>query len=160
MWTMPVRLGGKSALRRGLSDTAAMKKLSLSFAAPHTSLYFKEGVESVTLPGASGEYGVTVGHSRLVEELKPGVVKVVRAAGEPVEKYFVSGGFAFTDAEQTEVSVAEAVNLEDLDIEKIKATHAKAKATLDSAADDDLKATATVELETTKTMASALGIQL
>lgn len=122
-------------------------KLSLSFAAPHTSLYYKEPVDSVTLPGASGEYGVTAGHSRIVDELKPGVVSVV--TGSSTVKYFVSGGFAFTDPESTEVSVAEAVAVDDLDAEKVKAAYAKAKA---DGAD--------LEMETTKSMATALGITL
>lgn len=138
-----VRASSFSRGRAFLSSTAT--KLSLSFAAPHTSLYYKEPVDSVTLPGASGEYGVTAGHSRVVDELKPGVVSVV--TGSSITKYFVSGGFAFTDPEATEVSVAEAVNVEDLDPDKVKAAYAKAKAD-----GDDL------EMETAKSMATALGI--
>ncbi|KAJ8605950.1 hypothetical protein CTAYLR_010804 [Chrysophaeum taylorii] len=117
--------------------------MKLSFASPAQSYYFEEAVESVTLPGVSGEYGVTGGHSKLCEQLKPGVV----AVGS--EKYFVSGGFALTDAEKTEVSVVEAVKLEDLDADKVKKVYAKATADQDQ-----------VTAETAKAMATALGIQL
>ena len=89
--------------------------LSLSFAAPHTVYYFEAAVQSVTLPGVSGVYGVTAGHSPLAEQLQPGVVAITHKAGEDPEKFFVSGGFAFTDNEKTEVSALEAVKLEDID---------------------------------------------
>lgn len=55
---------------------AADGNLQLSFSAPHTVFYFEQGVEAVTLPGVSGEYGVTAGHSPLAEQLKPGVVSI------------------------------------------------------------------------------------
>ena len=91
---------------RRLSDAGG--GLSLSFAAPHTVFYFEAAVQSVTLPGVSGVYGVTAGHSPLAEQLQPGVVAITHKAGEDPEKFFVSGGFAFTDYEKTEVSALEA----------------------------------------------------
>mmetsp|Transcript_23794 Transcript_23794/g.73229 ORF Transcript_23794/g.73229 Transcript_23794/m.73229 type:complete len:161 (+) Transcript_23794:54-536(+) len=141
--------------KRAFSEAA---KMSLSVTAPHEAICFQEPVESVTLPGAAGEYGVTAGHSPLVEELKPGVVAIVRAPGDAPEKYFVSGGFAFTDPEKTDVSVMEAIKLDDLDADKVKAEFAKAKATLDAATDDDAKAEATLALDALKTMATALNV--
>ena len=74
---------GRTVLRsaRPFSDAAA--SLQLSFAAPHTVFYFEQGVDSVTLPGVSGEYGVTVGHSPLAEQLKPGVVSIFHKVLSP-----------------------------------------------------------------------------
>ena len=131
---------------------AASTGLQLSFAAPHTVFYFEQGVDSVTIPGMSGEYGVTVGHSPLAEQLKPGVLSIFHKAGDEPEKYFVSGGFAFPDDVKTEVSALEAVKLEDLDGDKIKAAYAEA-AKDDS---DDGK----VAAETAKAMAAAIGVDL
>mmetsp|Transcript_15649 Transcript_15649/g.51210 ORF Transcript_15649/g.51210 Transcript_15649/m.51210 type:complete len:151 (-) Transcript_15649:802-1254(-) len=142
--------------KRAFSE-AAGGKLSLSVTAPHEAICFQEAVDSVTLPGASGEYGVTVGHSPMVEELKPGVVSIFR--GTDVEKYFVSGGFAFTDPTKTDVSVTEAIKLEDFDADKVKAEYAKAKAALDGAT-DDTKAEATIAHDTLKSISLALGIAL
>ena len=62
------------------------------------------------------------------------------------------GGFAFTDHEKTEVSALEAVKLEDLDGDKIKAEYSKVA----SAEDDESKLVA----ETTKAMAAAIGVTL
>ena len=64
----------------------------------------------------------------------------------------MSGGFAFTDYEKTEVSALEAVKLEDLDGEKIKAEFAKAS----KDESDEGKAAA----ETAKAMAAAIGVAL
>lgn len=146
------RVGAPLARRaaRPLSDAAA--GLQLSFSSPHTVFYFEQGVDSVTLPGVSGEYGVTSGHSPLAEQLKPGVVSIIHAAGDEPEKYFVSGGFAFTDDVKTEVSALEAIKLEDLDADKIKAEYSKVA----SAEDDESKLVA----ETTKAMAAAIGVTL
>ena len=107
------------ALRGARRFSDASGGLQLSFAAPHTVYYFETSVASVTLPGASGEYGVTAGHSPLAEQLRPGVVAITHKTGEEPEKFFVSGGFAFTDAEKTEVSALEAVKLEDIDEAKV-----------------------------------------
>ena len=188
------RVGAPLARRaaRPLSDAAG--GLQLSFSSPHTVFYFEQGVDSVTLPGVSGEYGVTSGHSPLAEQLKPGVVSIIHAArprrlsprgggfrtraaaagrphprerfapprarakrapsqaGDEPEKYFVSGGFAFTDDVKTEVSALEAIKLEDLDADKIKAEYSKVA----SAEDDESKLVA----ETTKAMAAAIGVTL
>ena len=74
----------RPALRR-FSDASG--GLQLSFAAPHTVYYFETSVASVTLPGASGEYGVTAGHSPLAEQLRPGVVAITHKTGEEPEKF-------------------------------------------------------------------------
>ena len=81
----------------------------------------------------------------------PGVA-ITHKAGEEPEKFFVSGGFAFTDAEKTEVSALEAVKLEDIDEAKVRAEYAAAS----KGDDDDSKAAA----DAAKAMAAAIGVQL
>lgn len=126
--------------------------LSLSFAAPHTVYYFEAAVQSVTLPGVSGVYGVTAGHSPLAEQLQPGVVAITHKAGEDPEKFFVSGGFAFTDNEKTEVSALEAVKLEDIDEAKVRSEYA--------AAAKDESAEGKAAADAAKAMAAAIGVTL
>lgn len=125
-------------------------KMVFSLSAPHTSMYFEEAVDSVVLPGVSGEYGVTAGHSPLVEELKAGVVSVTKE--NSTDKFFVTGGFAFTDAESTSVSVGDAFKLEDFDAEKVKSAYAQAKAEYDK--DESKK----VAMDAAKALATALGV--
>ena len=64
----------------------------------------------------------------------------------------MSGGFAFTDAEKTEVSALEAVKLEDIDEAKVRAEYAAAS----KGDDDDSKAAA----DAAKAMAAAIGVAL
>jgi F-type H+-transporting ATPase subunit delta len=77
--------------------------MKLNFALPHDTIYKGIEVESVVIPGESGEYGVTVNHVPIVSQLKPGVLQIVHSNAE-VEKYFVAGGFALTHADSVTVS--------------------------------------------------------
>lgn len=72
-----------SGLRRAYSSSArsaaaaeTASALSLNFCTPHQPIIKKKHVTSVTIPGSSGEYGVTFGHSALISQLQPGVVTV------------------------------------------------------------------------------------
>ena len=86
------------------------------------------------------------------ERIQRGCRKDSKRTGEEPEKFFVSGGFAFTDAEKTEVSALEAVKLEDIDEAKVRAEYAAAS----KGDDDDSKAAA----DAAKAMAAAIGVTL
>ena len=49
----------------------------INFVTPHAPIFNKKAVESVILPGAAGEYGVSFGHSPIISQLEPGVVTVI-----------------------------------------------------------------------------------
>jgi hypothetical protein len=93
------------AMRRMSTAAApvAAEQLTLNFTTPHAPVYTNKLVEQVILPGASGEYGVTAGHSPLISQLEPGVVTVVHIGGA-METFFVPGGFALTHANSVTVS--------------------------------------------------------
>ena len=87
------RLVASTTVRRFAADAeAASADLLINFCAPHETIYSKKAVESVLIPGADGEYGVTAGISPIISELQPGVVQVNHKGGES-EKFFVSGKF-------------------------------------------------------------------
>lgn len=78
----------KLAIKRAYSLTARRfaeasstpsNNLVLNFCTPHMSVFNNKIVNMVILPGESGEYGVTVGHSPLISQLKPGVVSVIHS---------------------------------------------------------------------------------
>lgn len=77
--------------------------MTLNFSLPHETIYEKATVASVIIPGAEGEYGVTVDHVPTVSQLKPGVLQILHDDGE-TEKYFCSGGFALTHPNSVTVS--------------------------------------------------------
>jgi F0F1-type ATP synthase epsilon subunit len=116
----------------------------------------------VTLPGAIGEYGVTAGHTPIISELKAGVVQIFENLGdsEPIEKYFISGGFAVTkENSETNVLATEIVKLDQLDPERVRAGLAEFRAAMDSAAPDSIeRAKAQISVEVHEAMVSALGL--
>ncbi len=73
-----LRRAYSSSVRVNAESAAATPAASLliNFCTPHAPVYKKKAVQSVVIPGASGEYGVTVGHSALISQLQPGVVTV------------------------------------------------------------------------------------
>jgi len=86
--------------------TAAATAVKLNFNLPHETLYAGAEVHQVILPGTEGEYGITANHVPYVAQLKPGVLQILHDdSGSDAEKYFVSGGYAFTHADSTTVRV-------------------------------------------------------
>ena len=74
------------------------------------------------LPAVTGDFGVMPGHVPTVAQLRPGVVTVHHELDKAIEKFFVSSGFAFVHADSsTDVCAVEAVKLEDLDPEAVRA---------------------------------------
>ncbi len=161
MFVRSVMRVGAVARRSLATEAAAATEMKLNFVTPHSTLYSAKTVDKVILPGAQGEYGVTVGHSPIISQLQPGMVSVVHTGGE-IEKFFVAGGFSMTNAESvTDVSVTEAVPVDDLDEASIKSGHAEAIKAVGSGADGSVeKATAQIEVNTYTAMARAAGITL
>ena len=63
--------------RRAFSDApAAATVMTLNFTTPHASVYSGKEVDKVTLPGEMGEFGVTMNHSPIISQLRPGVVSI------------------------------------------------------------------------------------
>lgn len=74
------------------------------------------------VPAVTGDFGVMPGHVPTVAQLRPGVVTVHTELDKDIEKYFVSSGFAFVHADSSaDVVAVEAVKLDDLDTEAVRA---------------------------------------
>ena len=157
-------LFSSSASRR--ADAAAAggeeaTKVTLNFAMPTQSFFDAEEVSLVQIPGVTGEYGVTAGHTPVIAELKPGVVSVYADADDAApERYFVSGGFAFTHANSvTDITAVEAVKVEELDEDAAKAGLAAFKSKMDAATPETREhAEAQVGFECHEAMCEALGL--
>merc|ERR1711924_151317 len=68
-------------LRRAAeAQVAATTKLNFSLLLPQKPLYQEALVEQVTIPGATGEFGVLKGHQQTIEDLAAGG----RTLGDPV----------------------------------------------------------------------------
>ncbi|NRB10828.1 MAG: ATP synthase F1 subunit epsilon [Rickettsiaceae bacterium] len=63
----------------------------------------------VTLPGKDGVFGVMPGHTRLIANLKPGVVKVMVEQNE--KQYFIFAGVAEITGTEINIITEFAINL-------------------------------------------------
>jgi hypothetical protein len=73
------RVARTVSLVRSFSDAAATTSMTLNLSTPHENIYSEKVVDKVLLPGEQGEYGVTVGHSPIISQLKAGVVSVIHS---------------------------------------------------------------------------------
>lgn len=121
-----------SALRRGFAAEAAAATsdtLKLNFFVPSEAIVNGRNVSQVTIPGSEGVFGILPNHVPTVSEMKPGIVSYELDGQE--KKYFVSGGFTFVHADSVaDVSAAEAIPVEDIDLDVVKAKLAEAEAAL------------------------------
>jgi len=142
------------------ASTGAATALTLNLVTPHQPIYAKKVVDKVLLPGEAGEYGVTLGHSPVISQLKAGVVTVIHTSGE-TEKFFVPGGFALTHANNvTDVSVTECVPISEIDEAAVRTGYANAVAAAGKAADGSAaKAAAQIETTVYSAMIRATGGQ-
>ena len=160
------RLLHATALRNAAAadaDAAADEatQVNLNFSCPHGSIYDNQKVDIAILPGVAGEYGVTAGHTPVISELQAGVVQIYHAQddAEP-EKYFISGGFAFTHKNSTtDVCAVEAFKLDELDGDVAKANMEEFERQMDAApADSKERAEAQIGHETNKAICIALEV--
>ncbi|KAL3837841.1 hypothetical protein ACJIZ3_022432 [Penstemon smallii] len=70
-------------------------------------------VDMVIVPASTGQMGVLPGHVATIAELKPGILSVHE--GNEVNKYFLSGGFAFVHSN----SVADIIAIEATPVDRI-----------------------------------------
>lgn len=86
-------------------------------------------IDMVVLPGVEGCFGVKANHVPIIAQLKPGLVEL--HDGTEVQKFFVSGGFAFVHPNSvTDICAVEAAPLDQFDGAAVKQAlqHAQAGA--------------------------------
>jgi len=90
------------------------------FIDPVICFSFTSQKDSVVLPGVDGYFGLKANHVPIISQLTPGIVEM--QSGTEIEKYFISGGFAFVHPNGvTDVCVLEAVTLDTVDPAAVKA---------------------------------------
>ena len=145
----------------GTAEEGTPDKLKFNFFMPHDTVYRGEQVDLVLMPAITGDFGVMPGHVPTVAELRPGLVTVHKELDKTVEKYFVSGGFAFVHEDSTaDVCAVEAVPLDDLDPEAIKAglaEYTSKLASVQAKGDDYEIAAAQIGVEVYSAMNAAVG---
>jgi F-type H+-transporting ATPase subunit epsilon len=109
------------------------ENIKLEIVTPEKSVVSEEA-QIVMAPGTLGEFGVLSGHTPFMTSLKLGVVRYVDNGGK--ERFvFVSGGFAEALPKRVTVLAESAERRKDIDIERAKASLARAEERL--AKEDD-----------------------
>lgn len=149
------------AQKAGEVSASIPDKMTFNFYLPHATIGKAQKVDMVLLPSTNGDFGVMPGHVPTVAQLRPGVVTIHSEMDKQVEKYFVAAGFAFIHPDSTtDLCAVEAVKLEELDPEAVRAglTEYTAKlASLQGKSDDYEIAAAQVGVEVYSAMNAALG---
>lgn len=143
-------------------DSAGVpEKLSFNFFMPHETVCQSEKVDMVLVPALTGDFGVMPGHVPTVAQLRPGVVTIHKELDKEIEKYFVSGGFAFVHSDSTaDVCAVEAVPIKDLDEGAVQAglqEYTAKLAAVQGKGDDYEIAAAQIGVEVYSAMNSALS---
>ncbi len=102
--------------------------------------------DGVILPGVDGYFGLKANHVPIISQLVPGIVEL--HSGTEVEKFFISGGFAFVHPNGVaDICVLEAATLDQIDAAAVKsALSAAAGAQGQGDEEDQAASRAAVEL--------------
>ncbi|CAM6088535.1 unnamed protein product [Calypogeia fissa] len=126
--------------------TAVPTKLTVNFVLPSRVEMAAKEVDMVIVPAATGMMGLLAGHVPTIAQLSPGLLTV--HDGTEVKKYFVSSGFAIVHSNSVaDITVVEAVTLDQLDIEEARKGLAEYTQKQNSATTEHAKAEAQIAME-------------
>lgn len=87
---------------------------------------FEQEVRSIIAPGSEGYLGVLTDHAPLITALQPGKLTVVDSAHQ-TSKYCLSGGFLEVSANIATVLADAIETIEEIDIERARASEKRAR---------------------------------
>ncbi len=96
-----------------------MSELHVEIVTPEALLFSRE-VHMITMPGASGEFGVLFGHVPLVSSINPGSVIIHNQEMKIIEHFFVSYGFVEVKSSSVILLVEKAISLSDVALDSFK----------------------------------------
>jgi len=108
------------------------ERFQLNILTPASEI-FSGSVESVTVTGAVGEFGVLPGHYPYITSVRPGAITFAAKGPNGEEEghvYAVGHGFAQVSAEKVSIVVSSFENADDIDVAAAKAALADAEKTL------------------------------
>ncbi|KAK4353867.1 hypothetical protein RND71_026061 [Anisodus tanguticus] len=140
---------------RPATPSSIPSKLTVNFVLPYSSELSGKEVDMVIIPATTGQMGVLPGHVATIAELKPGVLSVHE--GNDVNKYFVSGGFAFVHANSfADIIAIEAVPLDRIDLNLVQKGLTEFTQKLSTASTDVEKAEAQIGVDVHSALNAAL----
>lgn len=129
-------------------------KLHFSLVSPEKEL-FSGDVDSVTVPGSEGDFGVYPLHMPVMTTIRPGAISVLDGTNE--RRIYIRGGFADVTAAGLTILAEEAVELADIDPAKLAQDITDAKEDVSDAKNDEKKATAQEKLDYLQEISKAMN---
>lgn len=129
-------------------------KLNFSLVTPEKQLFCGE-VDSVTVPGAEGDFGVYPAHMPVMTTIRPGAISVIDGKGE--RRIYILGGFADVTLSGLTILAEEAVELADLDPAKLAQDITNAQEDVADADTDEKREAAEKRREFLKNMQDAIN---
>ncbi|MBR2494886.1 ATP synthase F1 subunit epsilon [Helicobacter sp.] len=108
-------------------------KLVVSIVTPYGEI-FSGDVDSITMPGVDGEFGVLYGHSNLLSLLKAGVIEIFQ--GQSRELIAIDWGYAEVTSSKVDIIANGAVAIGGQNETGISQAIASAKELLEGASND------------------------
>ncbi|KAF9544094.1 delta subunit of the central stalk of mitochondrial F1F0 ATP synthase, atp16 [Mortierella hygrophila] len=140
---------------RSYATEATTAGLRLTFAVPHQTIFKDVSVTQVNIAAVSGDMGILASHVPSIEQLRPGVVEVIEAT--TTKKFFVSGGFATMNPDSTlNINAVEAFPVEEFSAEAVRHNLAEAQRLSNSAATEEEKLAAKIEVEVLESLQAAI----
>ena len=124
--------------------------IALSLITPEET-FLKEEVHQVVIPASCGVMGVLKGHVPMITPVVPGVVQTLDSNNKCLSKTFVGDGFAEIDGNHCIILISEAIDVNDIDKQKVNSYIEELKSKITAERDALLKA----KLETDFMVASA-----
>jgi F-type H+-transporting ATPase subunit epsilon len=94
--------------------------------------------DMIVLPGSEGDFAVLAGHQPVIARLRPGLIATFDA-DRPIERIFVTGGFAEFSADRLTVLVEQAEAESAIDRAALPALLASAAAEVTAAGEDEAR---------------------
>lgn len=113
-----------------------MEKLNVEIVTP-LGVIFSGEVESVTVPGAEGEFGVLPGHASLVSLLTAGIIEIYKADGT-IDDVAVDSGYVEVSSSAVTILAEGAVAMIGKDQSEIARAITEAKTLIDGAQSKDM----------------------
>ena len=112
-------------------------------------------VDQVVVPGSEGYFTVLKGHAPFMSTLRPGVVDVMRGAGDI--RIFVRGGFADVSGDGLTILAEQAIPLDEVDAARLAQEVKNAEEDVADAKDGEAKDIAELRLYQLKEVRTALA---
>jgi F-type H+-transporting ATPase subunit epsilon len=129
-------------------------KMHFSLVSPEKELFSGE-VDSVTVPGSEGDFGVYVAHMPVMTTIRPGAISVMN--GKDERRIYILGGFADVTPSGLTILAEEAVELGDLDPAKLAQDLTNAEEDVRDADTDDKREIAAERRDFLQSMQDAMN---